>query len=192
MLSLFAHAQTGKALLDKTSAKLKGYTSMYANFSYKIVESQTKKTTNQTGLVITQGEKYNLKTDDLLQIYDGKKVYSISDADKEVTISDANNEDVLLTPTKIINSYKTGYTITNGTKKGNIQYINLTPTKAGNIKKVVIGINTSNYNLYSVSEETKSYTSTLTISKFIPNYPVMPITFQFDKEKYKNYLITNL
>ena len=192
MLSLFAHAQTGKALLDKTSAKLKAYTSMYANFSYKIVESQTKKTTNQTGLVITQGEKYNLKTDDLLQIYDGKKVYSISDADKEVTISDANNEDVLLTPTKIINSYKTGYTINNGTKKGNIQYINLTPTKAGNIKKVVIGINTSNYNLYSVSEETKSYTSTLTISKFIPNYPVMPITFQFDKEKYKNYLITNL
>ncbi len=192
--SVFVNAQaSGKALLDKTTKKMKNYTSMYSTFDYSLKNNKENIYDKQNGYIYLRGEKYSLNLLGIKQIFDGKKVYTISEEDEEVTISKGGNEDALLTPTKVLNSYKKGFKIVLGEKKGNIQYIVLTPEKKSTTKKVVIGINSTTNDLSSVMEENNEGTqTTLTLTNFIPNFPVPQMLLQYDKNKYKDYLITEI
>ncbi len=194
IVSTFINAQTsGKVLLDQVTKKMKSYTSMYSTFDYSLDNQKENIHDNQQGYIYIKGDQYHLSLLDIKQIYNGKKIYTISEEDEEVTISSGKNEETLLTPNKVLNSYKKGFKITLGNQKGDIQYIVLTPEKKNNTKKVIIGINTKTNDLYSVMEENNEGTqTTLTLTHFIPNFPVPLLLLQYDKNKYQNYLITEL
>ncbi|MFV0531203.1 MAG: LolA family protein [Flavobacteriales bacterium] len=191
---IFINAQTsGKNLLDKATKKMKSYTSMYSTFDYHLDNNKENIHDKQSGYIYLKGERYNLSLLGIKQIFDGKKIYTISEEDEEVTISKGENEDALLTPTKVLDSYKKGFKITLGEKKGTIQYIVLTPEKKSNTQKVVIGIDSKTNDLYSVMEENNEGTqTTLTLTNLIPNFPVPTLLLQYDKNKYKDYLITEI
>ena len=194
ILSTFASAQTtGEALINKATEKMKSYKSMYSTFDYSLDNDKENIHDKQSGYITLEGEKYNLSLLGIKQIFDGNNVYTISEEDEEVTISKGENEDALLTPTKVLNAYKKGFNIKLGDKKNHIQYVILTPEKKSNTKKVTIGIDSKTNDLYSVTEENYEGTkTTLTLTKFIPNFPVMPLSLQYDKNKYKDYLITEI
>lgn len=195
VLSIFVNAQTsGRTLLNKSTKKMKSYTSMYLTFNYSLENAKENIHDKQHGYIYLKGEQYHLSLLGIKQIFDGTKLYTISEEDEEVTISKGKNEDALLTPTKILNSYKKGFTIVKGVKKDLIQYVTLTPKKkSATTKKVVIGINSSTDDLHSIMEENNEGTqTTFTLNKFIPNFPVPPMLLQYDANKYKNYLITEI
>ncbi len=194
IISTLVSAQTsGKALLDQTTKKMKSYSSMYSTFDYNLDNQKENIHDKQQGYIYLKGDQYHLSLLGIKQIYDGKKIYTISEEDQEVTISSGKNEETLLTPNKVLNSYKKGFKITLGNQKGDIQYIVLTPEKKNNTKKVIIGINTKTNDLYSVMEENNEGTqTTLTLTHFIPNFPVPLLLLQYDKNKYQDYLITEI
>ncbi|APD07920.1 hypothetical protein UJ101_02421 [Flavobacteriaceae bacterium UJ101] len=194
VFGVFINAQTsGKDLLNKATEKMKSYTSLYSTFDYSLDNAKENIHDKQHGYIYLKGEQYNLSLLGIKQIFDGKKIYTISEEDEEVTISKGENEDALLTPTKVLNAYKKGFNIVMGEKKDHIQYVVLTPEKKSNTKKVVIGINSKTDDLYSVMEENNEGTqTTLTLNKFIPNFPVPLMLLQYDTNKYKDYLITEI
>lgn len=193
ILSTFVNAQTsGKALLDKVTKKMKSYTSMYSTFDYELNNQKENIHDKQQGYIYIKGDQYHLNLLGIQQIYDGKKIYTISEEDEEVTVSSANNEGTLLTPNKVLSSYKKGFNVTLGDNK-KYQQIILTPEKKSNTKNVVIYVNPKTYDLYSITEENHEGTrTTLTLTNFIPNFPVPLLLLQYDKNKYQDYLITEL
>ncbi len=192
--SSFSIAQTsGKDLLNKVTEKMKSYNSLYSTFDYRLDNDKENIHDKQNGFIFLQGDKYNLNLLGINQIFDGEKVYTISDEDEEVTITSGENEDIILTPNKVLNTYKKGYKITLSELKNDIQYILLIPENKNNTKKVVVGINKKTNELYSVTEENNEGTKTsFELVNLIPNFPIVPTLLQYDNNKYKDYLITEI
>ncbi|WP_313579720.1 outer membrane lipoprotein carrier protein LolA [Chishuiella sp.] len=191
------NAQTAKQILDNVYAKYTNANSYYIKFDLK--HSLNNKTNTNIGEVFSMKQKFNLNVGDINQIYTGTKLYTISKDDKEITISDTSNSDDFLTPTKILNNYKTGYTYTLSNKKtvgGNtIQFIKLTPIKSSTVKYSVLGVNVSNNQIYDYNEYGKNgETTSVTVKDYVENLLIHKSYFNFDQKKYKSqgYVITQL
>ena len=191
-------AQSAKQMLDKVYNKYQNAQSYYIKFDFE--HQQNGKSTKKNGEVYSAKQKFNLNVDDVNQIYDTKKLYTIAKDDKEVVISNPKNTDDFLTPTKVLNSYKTGFNTTfdkKATVDGKtIQYIKLTPTKANaTMKYCILGVNTKNNEIYSYQEIGKDGNkTTITVKEYLENLIIHKDYFNFDQKKYKSkgYIVTQL
>lgn len=100
------NAQTAKQWLDKVQQKYQNAQTYYIKFDFEHLANG--KTQSQSGEVFAAKQKFNLNVNDVNQIFDGKKLITVAKDDKEVVISNATNTEDFLTPTKVLNSYKTG------------------------------------------------------------------------------------
>ena len=196
-IAVFAGAQkidpTAKKILDEVSSKLGQNTTFYIKFNYLYSVSGGKNMA-ETGQVYAAGEKYHLILGSTTQIFDGSKVYTISADDKEITASDKSDGEVL-SPTAILNLYKSGFDISlAGTKvidNKKCTLIKLIPAKATNSKSVILAI--ANTKLVQVTENYNDGGNlVLTIKEFKENLIVNKSLLTFDKEKYKGYVYTEL
>ena len=192
------NAQTAKQWLDKVHSKYQNAQSYYIKFDFEHQSKGSSQT--KSGEVYSAKQKFNLNVDDVNQIYDAKKLYTISKDDKEVVISNATNTDDFLTPTKVLNSYKTGYHYTLDKKLTidgqSIQYIKLTPTtQNATMKYSILGVNAKNNQIYSYQEFSKDGSkTTITVKDYLENLIIHKDYFNFDQKKYKSkgYIITQL
>ncbi|MBD0832780.1 LolA family protein [Aestuariibaculum sediminum] len=199
-LSATTFAQNiAKALLKEVSSKVKSYDNISITFKY-VLENTAENIKQQTkGDVVLQGEKYRLNILGVTRMFDGKKLYSISIEDEEVTISsDSNNEEDAITPSKMLSFYEDGYTYAmdieqniNGRK---IQYVKLTPIDSNSeIKNILLGIDKQTKHIYNLIQVGKNSTkTTLTVNSFKTNEPLSKSLFTFDANKYKDFYINNL
>lgn len=197
LASMGLHAQNidanAKKILDETSEKLSKNNTFYLKFSY-LYSIPGQKSKSQTGEVYAAGDKYHLTLPDVSQIFDGNKVYTITNDDKEITAS--NKEDgESLSPTNILNLYKKDFNISSGgikyihKKKCNL--ITLTPTNTKKSKSITLAI--SNKKLVQVTEKYNDGSSlTLTVTQFLENLIVNKALLSFDKSNYKGYTYTEL
>ena len=188
-----------KSLLNDVSKKVKSYENIAIEFKY-VLENTAEKIKQETkGDVIMQGEKYKLNILGVTRLFDGKKLYSISSEDEEVTISSENdNEEAAITPSKMLSFYEDGYTYKldieqniNGRK---IQYVKLTPIDSNSeIKYILLGIDNQTKHIYNLIQVGKNGTeTTLTVNSFKTNEPLSKSLFTFDANKYKDYYINKL
>jgi outer membrane lipoprotein-sorting protein len=188
-----------KSLLNDVSKKVKSYENIAIEFKY-VLENTAEKIKQETkGDVIMQGEKYKLNILGVTRLFDGKKLYSISSEDEEVTISSENdNEEAAITPSKMLSFYEDGYTYKldieqniNGRK---IQYVKLTPIDSNSeIKSILLGIDNQTKHIYNLIQVGKNGTkTTLTVNSFKTNEPLSKSLFTFDANKYKDYYINKL
>lgn len=188
-----------KSLLNDVSKKVKSYENIAIEFKY-VLENTAEKIKQETkGDVIMQGEKYKLNILGVTRLFDGKKLYSISSEDEEVTISSENdNEEDAITPSKMLSFYEDGYTYKldieqniNGRK---IQYVKLTPIDSNSeIKYILLGIDNQTKHIYNLIQVGKNGTeTTLTVNSFKTNEPLSKSLFTFDANKYKDYYINKL
>jgi outer membrane lipoprotein-sorting protein len=188
-----------KSLLNDVSKKVKSYENIAIEFKY-VLENTAEKIKQETkGDVIMQGEKYKLNILGVTRLFDGKKLYSISIEDEEVTISSENdNEEAAITPSKMLSFYEDGYTYKldieqniNGRK---IQYVKLTPIDSNSeIKSILLGIDNQTKHIYNLIQVGKNGTkTTLTVNSFKTNEPLSKSLFTFDANKYKDYYINKL
>lgn len=192
------NAQTAKQWLDKVYSKYQNASSYYIKFDFE--HHNSGKTSKQSGEVYSAKQKFNLNVKDVNQIFDGKKLYTISKDEKEVVISNASNTEDFLTPTKVLNSYKTGYHYTLDKKQSvgghTIQYIKLTPTTQNTTMKYsLLGVNVKNNQIYSYQEFGKDGSKTLiTVKEYLENLIIHKDYFNFDQKKYKSkgYIVTQL
>ncbi|MBD0835066.1 LolA family protein [Aestuariibaculum suncheonense] len=199
-LSVTAFAQnSAKTLLNEVSAKAKSYNNISIDFKY-VLENTAENIKQQTkGDVVMQGEKYRLNILGVTRLFDGKKLYSISLEDEEVTVSSDNgNEEDSVTPSKMLSFYEDGYTYAmdieqniNGRK---IQYVKLIPIDSNSeIKNILLGIDKQTKHIYNLIQVGKNGTkTTLTVNSFKTNEPLSKSLFTFDANKYKDFYINNL
>ena len=188
------HAQKidnkAKGILDAVSANYKSKNTLYFKFSYGTGGGKISK--NQTGSFYASKDKYKLKIMGNEQIFDGNKTYSINEDEQEITIAKQNSKETL-SPVNYIDSYKKGYNIHYIGKNKNLDIIKLTPTKNNGIKEVFLYVNTSKNNVEKIEQySTDKHITTITITEYKENPKVDSKIFTFNKNLYKNYLITEL
>ena len=199
-LSVTAFAQNkAKSLLNEVSEKVKNYDNISLDFKYTL-ENQSENIKQETkGDVVMQGDKYRLNILGVTRLFDGNKLYSISNEDEEVTISsDSEDEIDAITPSKMLSFYEDGYTykldITQNINGRKIQYVKLTPIDSNSeIKSILLGIDAQTKNIYNLIQIGKNDTkTTLTVNSFKTNTPLSKTLFTFDANKYKDYYINKL
>ena len=188
------HAQKidnkAKGILDAVSANYKSKNMLYFKFSYGTGSGKISK--NQTGSFYASKDKYKLKIMGNEQIFDGNKTYSINEDEQEITIAKQNSKETL-SPINYIDSYKKGYNIYYIGKNKNLDIIKLTPTKNNGIKEVFLYVNTSKNNVEKIEQHsTDKQITTIIITEYKENPKVDSKIFTFNKNLYKNYLITEL
>lgn len=188
------HAQKidnkAKGILDAVSANYKSKNTLFFKFSYGTGSGKISK--NQTGSFYASKDKYKLKIMGNEQIFDGNKTYSINEDEQEITIAKQNSKETL-SPINYIDSYKKGYNIYYIGKNRNLDIIKLTPTKNNGIKEVFLYVNTSKNNVEKIEQySTDKHITTITITEYKENPKVDSKIFTFNKNLYKNYLITEL
>lgn len=199
-LTINSFAQNkAKTLLNQVSQKVKSYDNISIEFKY-VLENTAERIKQETkGDVILQGEKYKLNILGVTRLYDGKKLYSISTEDEEITISsEKDSEEDAITPSKMLSFYEDGYTYAmdieqniNGRK---IQLVKLTPIDSkSEIKYILLGIDNQTKHIYNLMQIGKNGTkTTLTVNSFKTNEPLSKSLFTFDANKYKGYYINKI
>lgn len=189
-----------KNLLDKVSKNYQTKSSFYLKFNSELKNEATKTNASYTGEVYVKGEKYNLSIPkmDINQIYDGIKLYTISNDALEVAVAKPEkNSDELFTPTRVFDMYKKGFTLsmekTAKINGRNITFVKLTPTTNKSLKYVLIGIDKANNEMVQLVEVTNKDTkTTITIEKQVNDIIVPKSIITFDKKFYKDYYISEI
>ena len=189
----------GKALLNEVSQKVKSYQNISIDFKYVLENTKEKIKQETRGDVVLQGEKYKLNILGVTRLFDGKKLYSISPEDEEVTISSQSEDsEDNITPSKMLSFYEDGYTyaldIEQNVQGRKIQYVKLTPIDSNSeINYILLGIDTQTKHIYTLIQIGKNGTkTTLTVNSFKTNEPLSKTLFTFDANKYKDYYINKL
>lgn len=191
----FSYAQKidakAKTILDAVSANYKAKKNMYFKFSYGTGRGTVSKT--ETGIFYSTPSQYKLNIMGNEQIFDGKKVYNISKEDQEITIAKPNGNEKALSPTNYIDDYRNGYTVTYAGKSGALDLIKMVPVKDEGVKNVLLYINSAKKQVSKIVQTSAGDDiAVITIAEYKENQNLSNSVFTFDKNKYKDYLITEL
>lgn len=192
----FLNAQTAQQWMDKVSENYQKIPTYYIKFELK--ESGAQKA--HTGELFAAKERYSLDVMDIKQMYDGKMLYTVSKEDKEVTVSMPEpDSDDLLTPTKILKMYKSGFQLSLGKTETiageKIQFIKLIPTTNSEVESILVGVNVKNNTLQQYKEFYRNGNSRfITVKEYLENLIIPRALFKFDQSKYEKdgYIVTSI
>ncbi|RKS98091.1 LolA family protein [Chryseobacterium defluvii] len=195
----FANAQKidakAKKILDDITANYNSKNNTYFKFSFGSgIKGQVTKT--EPGIYYAAGDKYKLKIMDTEQVFDGNKIYNINAEDMEVTIAKPNGGS-MFSPINYLTSYRKDYNVTYNGKKTvngvNTDFIKLTPVKANGLKYVYLFVDSAKKQMVKLEQHgTNQDVAVIAIKEYKENQDLDPNMFVFDKNKYKNYIITEL
>ena len=197
------HAQTdakAKAILAEVSKKYRSYNIIKTDFSFTLENPQAKIKETQQGSLIANSEanKYKVTMTDQELYSDGKSQWTYLKDNKEVQITDVDNNADGVNPAKIFTVYEKGYkSLLTGEKKvgaKTLQTIDLSPL---DIKKSVFKIR------LTIDKALKQITNvvifdksgnkyTYAIKTFTPNVKVAETVFAFDAKKYPGVEVVDL
>jgi len=185
-----------KKILDDITANYNSKKNSYFKFSFGSgVSGQVTKT--EPGIYYSAGDKYKLKIMDTEQIYDGNKIYNINADDMEVTIAKPNGSSTMFSPINYLSTYRNDYNVTyNGKKTVNgisTDFIKLTPVKSNGIKYVYLFVDSAKKQMVKLEQHGNNQdVAVIAIKEYKENQELDPNMFVFDKNKFKNYVITEL
>lgn len=185
-----------KNLLQKTS---KNYVNqnILLEFNYT-VESKTGGKESEKGSFKSSRNKYEMRALGVTQIFDGKKLYSISKEDQEVTVSEPEfASEGITNPTDILEHYKKNYDIKYSGKSSlngtSVEWVTLLPKKKSKTKEIMVAIHPTKFEMLQLKETSnKGVVTTISFTKFEKNKKFNKNDFRFVKDNYKNYTITYL
>lgn len=196
----FAQAQKidtkAKKILDDITANYNSKKNSYFKFAFG---SGTNGTVSKTepGIYYSAGNKYKLKIMETEQIFDGSKIYNINEEDKEVTVAKPNENSAMFSPINYLTSYRKDYNVIYSGKKTvdgvNADLIKLTPVKANGLKHIYLYVDAARKQMLKLEQfGTNKDISVISIKEYKENQQLDPNMFVFDKNKFKNYLVTEL
>ncbi len=194
-----ASAQKSDAKSKQLLEEVKSYYNSNANnyFKFSFGSGTGTSLRSQPGIFYSSGAKYRLKIMGIEQIYDGNKIYNISQNDSEITIAKPSPGSALFSPINYLNTYSKEYNLSYDGKKSvngiQADVVKLTPVKSNGIAAVYLYINSAAKQMVKLEQyATNKNLSIISITQFIPNQKLDPGMFVFSKSKYKNYIITEL
>jgi outer membrane lipoprotein-sorting protein len=185
-----------KKILDDITANYNSKKNTYFKFSFGTgTNGQVAKT--EPGIYYASGDKYKLKIMEIEQIFDGSKIYNINTEDTEVTVAKPNGSSSMFSPINYLSTYRKDYNVTYNGKKNvdgiNTDFIKLTPVKSNGIKYVYLFVDSAKKQMVKLEQHgNNNDVAVIAIKDYKENQNLDSGMFVFDKNKYKNYLITEL
>lgn len=196
MFAISAAAQTtndpeAKAILDGVSTKFKTFTTVQANFSYKVENASGKALSSKTGTIKMKGTKYNIVFNGQEIFCNGTTVWNYDKGANEVTISKLDASSGMITPQKLFTNFydKDFYYLLTGEKKvgaKTVQEIEMTPVdKSKPFHKVYVQVDKAAKTIYSTKVlENAGNRYTYTVTSMKTNAVLADNIFVFDKSKH--------
>ncbi len=185
-----------KTILDAVATNYKSKDNVYFKFVYGTGTGK-KVTKTEPGIFYAAKDLYKLKIMGTEQIFDGNKIYNISEEDQEITVAKPTGNEQMFSPLNYIEQYKKGYNVkyvgkltVNGVYS---DYIKMTPVKNNGIKEVNLFINAAKRQIVKIEQfSNDNAVSVIAINDYRENQKLNPTMFTFDKDQYKNYFVTEL
>ncbi|MDB5232529.1 MAG: hypothetical protein JWN76_3334 [Chitinophagaceae bacterium] len=128
-----------KKILDDVSSRVKGFKGITADFSYITKDRKNIKRNSVIGKISIKGQKYFIKQGSTEIYSDGNKSWNFN-GDKEVTVSDIDNDSHTLSPQRLLtNFYDKDFTSKLVSSAGSTYQILMMPVdKRKNFKQVTV------------------------------------------------------
>ncbi len=204
LFSTFSFAQTkndpeAKKILDAVSAKFKTFSTVQANFTYKVENGAGKALSTKTGSILMKGTKYKLSFSGQEIFCNGTTVWNFDKAANEVTVNNLDASSGMITPQKLFSNFydKDFFYTLNGEKKvgaKTVQEIQMTPVdKSKSFHTVYLQIDKAAKTIYSTKVlENAGNRYSYTVNSMKTNIPAADNHFVFDKSKYPGVIVEDL
>lgn len=184
------NSKNAKEILDKVSQKTKSYTSI--NLTYTLVHTSPNGGNDKTtGNMLMKGKKYQLSLLDNILYCDGKTLWTYMVEEKEVVISNADDNEGMLSPATVLTMYEKGFKykfIQDRFEASRAIYIiDLFPEDIENSEysKVRLSIDKDKNQLWKAEYFAKDGNKyTITVNTFKVNEQIPETSFTFDKAKH--------
>ncbi len=188
-----------RAVLDAMSEKYSKISAYKADIKSSLINEIDGVNEDMVGEITIKGDMFRLKIDDQEIYNDGKTVWTYLEEANEVNIDNYDPEEEEITPTKILNIYKTGYKylhLEETQEAGHLcDVIDLIPenTKDSQFFKIRMNVSQKDRSLVSWTMFEKSGNKfKYTITNFNPGIKVDDTHFRFDASKYPDVEIVDL
>lgn len=187
-----------KYLLNQVSVEIKKQKNLRLEFQY-VLENKEEQIKQETeGKVTLAGDQYKLEFLEVIQLFDGKKTYTIVPENEEITVSiPEEGEAISVNPSKLLSFYEEGYDyhwdISQRVMGRNIQFVKLIPSEENeDIQYLLLGIDVAKNSIYRLIEiGNNKTTTTLTIINQEENISLPEDYFEFNSSEYPNFYINN-
>lgn len=191
-----ATAQTAREVLDATAARMNVKGAVRANFRATQFKG-TKPQSDTSGMIIMQGRKFKMRTDDLTVWFDGKQQWSVMKGSNEVNLTEPTDAELAQTnPAALIGIYKQGYTTTlnEGTLRGKPTYIVtlVAADRSAAFQKIMLDIERDTYTPLCIRAKQNGDWLRLAILTFQTDNGVGKTDFTFPKKLYPKAEIIDL
>ncbi len=160
-----------------------------ANYSFIITSENENNLFPITGELYIKKEKYFIDTEEIDQIFDGDKLYTIIHENEEIIVTSNLNTFFNFTPKQIFNFFKDDFNIEIQSKDLSLNLIARNLNQEDLIYKIII-----DSNLLSIKRIEIKNTDNITLSSFLTlsykfNLSLPSSLFKFEKEKFNDYLV---
>jgi len=201
LFTFSGYGQTNKearALLEEVKTKTLSYENQKITFSnvLEVPNSDPDKASTKRsmeGTIFLKGESYRLEMNDVIYLYDTKKLHIIDIDSEEIDITSVD-EETPLSPTSILNEFDKGYSLKLENKKTiegkSIQFVRLKPTGASDVLDVLLGIDTKTKTIYSYQMlGMNKVVTVLTITDYQTNLSLPANTFVYNESDWEGFYI---
>lgn len=161
-----------------------------ANYSFKIISENEKDLFPISGELYIKKEKYFIDTEEIDQIFDGDKLYTIIHENEEIIVTSDSNTFFNFTPKQIFNFFKDDFEIeTEESQDFSLNLIARNLIQEDFFYKIII-----DSNLLSIKRIDIKNRDNLTLSSFLTlsykfNLSLPSSLFKFDKNKFGDYML---
>ncbi len=184
-------------LMESVINKIASYNNFEADLSYTMVNTEMNIDEKKTGKIYVAGDKYRIEMSGQMIISDGKTLWTYLEDSQEVMVSNVEDNDESISPTKILTSYNKDYDARfdkDATyKNSNLKLIVLKPSKGKNFEKMSVLVNEKkmmleNFSVYDQNGNVFTYH----IIDLKPNLDLPKGTFTFDPKKYPDVEVVDM
>ena len=161
-----------------------------ANYSFKIISENEKDLFPISGELYIKKEKYFIDTEEIDQIFDGDKLYTIIHENEEIIVSSDSNTFFNFTPKQIFNFFKDDFEIViEETQDFSWNLIARNLIQEDLVYKIIIDSNLLSIKKIDIKNRDNVILSSFLTLSYKYNLSLPSSLFKFDKNKFNNYIL---
>jgi len=181
-----AYETKANELLQKASEKIRSFTTLEADFSYKMENTEMDILETMEGKLFSREDKYRMLVGDNVFISDGSTVWNYIDDLYEIHVNYVDNTEGGLTPTSLLENFETefrGKYIRQESHQGrSVDIIDLIPTSPQSFFKYRVALDANDQMIvYTIAYDRHGGTYTYTIDDLKTGHSLSDQLFVFDK-----------
>jgi outer membrane lipoprotein-sorting protein len=161
-----------------------------ANYSFKIVSENDKDLFPISGELYIKKEKYFIDTEEIDQIFDGDKLYTIIHENEEIIVTSDSNTFFNFTPKQIFNFFKDDFEIeTEESQDFSLNLIARNLVQEDLFYKIIIDSNLLSIKRIDIKNRDNLILNSFLTLSYKYNLSLPSSLFKFDKNKFNDYLL---